>query len=121
MVRDLTDGRGADIAICANPVAATQREAVELVRKGGRVVLFGGLPKANPMTTMDGNRIHYGEITVAGSFSYHPRFHEMALDVIARGLVPVDGIVTHTLPLVEIDEAFAIADSGRGLKVMVRP
>jgi L-iditol 2-dehydrogenase len=121
VVREMTAGRGADIAICANPVAATQREAVELVRKGGRVVLFGGLPKADPMTTLDGNRIHYGEIAVVGSFSYHPRYHELALDVIARGLVPVDRVVTHTLPLSSIDEAFAIADSGQGLKVMVQP
>ena len=34
------------MAICANPVAATQTQAVELVRKRGTVVLFGGLPKA---------------------------------------------------------------------------
>ena len=53
----------------------TQRQAVELVRKGGKVVLFGGLPKADPLTHLDGNRIHYGEIAVMGAFSYHPTHH----------------------------------------------
>jgi L-iditol 2-dehydrogenase len=120
-VRALTGGRGADIVICANPVAATQAEAVQIVRKGGRVVLFGGLPKAHAMTTLDGNRIHYGEIEVVGAFSYHPSYHERALDAIRRGLVPVDRLVTHTLPLEEVDQAFQIADSGEGLKVMVTP
>jgi L-iditol 2-dehydrogenase len=120
-VRALTDGRGADIVICANPVAATQAEAVQIVRKGGRVILFGGLPRAHPMTTLDGNRIHYGEIEVVGAFSYHPSYHERALDAIRRGLVPVDRIVTHTLPLDEVDQAFRIADSGEGLKVMITP
>jgi L-iditol 2-dehydrogenase len=118
-VRELTGGLGADIVICANPVAATQTQAVEVVRKGGRVVLFGGLPKANPMTTLDGNRIHYGEIEVVGAFSYHPSYHEMALDWMRRKLIPVDLLVTHTLPLHEIDAAFEIADSGQGLKVVV--
>ena len=47
-VRAFTQGRGADSAICANPVAATHQQAVEAVRKRGAVVLFGGLPKAAP-------------------------------------------------------------------------
>jgi L-iditol 2-dehydrogenase len=120
-VRALTGGLGADIVICANPVAATQAEAVQIVRKGGWVILFGGLPKDRAMTTLDANRIHYGEIEVVGAFSYHPSYHERALDAIRRGLVPVERIVTHTLPLDEVDEAFRIADSGEGLKVMVTP
>ena len=118
-VRALTAGLGADIVICANPVAATQTQAVEIVRKGGRVVLFGGLPKADPMVTLDGNRIHYGEIAVVGSFSYHPSFHELALDAIRRKLIPADLLVTHTFSLDEIDAAFETAASGEGLKVMV--
>ena len=118
-VKRLTGGVGADLVICANPVAATQTQAVEIVRKGGRVVLFGGLPKANPMTTLDGNRIHYGEIEVVGGFSYHPTYHELALDVLQRGLVPVDLLVTHAYSLDEVDTAFETAASGQGLKVMV--
>ena len=89
------------------------------MRKGGRVVLFGGLPKANPMVKLDGNRIHYGEIAVVGSFSYHPSFHELALDAIRRKLIPADLLVTHTFSLDEIDAAFETAASGAGLKVMV--
>jgi len=118
-VRELTAGVGADVAICANPVAATQTQAVELVRKRGRVVLFGGLPKADPYTHLDGNRIHYGEIAVLGDFSYHPTFHAQALEAIQRGVIRADQIVTHTVPLDEIAHAFEIASSGQGLKVMV--
>ena len=118
-VRQLTGGLGADIVICANPVSATQTQAVEIVRKGGRVVLFGGLPKANPMATYDANLIHYGEIEVVGAFSYHPTYHQLALDVLRRGLIPLDKIVTHSFPLDRVGEAFETAASGAGLKVMV--
>ena len=118
-VRDFTNDRGADIVICANPVASTQTQAVEIVRKAGRVVLFGGLPKANPMTTLDANRIHYGEVQVVGAFSYHPSFHALALEVLSRGLVPVQQLVTHIFSLDEIDEAFRLASSGESLKVVV--
>jgi L-iditol 2-dehydrogenase len=118
-VRELTGGIGADTVICANPVAETQTQAVEMVRKGGRVVLFGGLPKADPMVTVDANRIHYGEIAFVGSFSYHPSFHELALDAIRRKLIPSDLLITHTFSLDRVAEAFDTADSGQGLKVMV--
>ncbi len=118
-VRRATGGRGADIAICANPVAATHTQAVELVRKRGKVILFGGLPKASPMTTLDGNRLHYNEIQVIGTFSYHPSYHALALETIARGLINSDQIITHTFPLDEIDRAFQTAASGEALKVMV--
>ena len=120
-VRQLTDGRGADMVVCANPVAATQAEAVKAVRKGGRVVLFGGLPKANPMTTLDGNVVHYGDIEVVGAFSYRPTMHELALDVLARGLVPADKLITHVVPLEDVGKAFEIAAAGEGLKVVVGP
>lgn len=118
-VRDLTGGLGADIVICANPEAATQAQAVHMVRKGGKVVLFGGLPKAHPLTTLDGNRIHYGEIEVIGAFSYHPTAHALALELLARAVIPSERLITHSFPLTAIDQAFAMAESGESLKVMV--
>jgi L-iditol 2-dehydrogenase len=118
-VRALTGGLGADMVVCANPVAATQAQAVRMVRKGGRVVLFGGLPKADPMTTLDGNVIHYGDIEVVGAFSYHPTMHALALDVLQRGLIPADALITHAFPLEEIARAFEVAATGEGLKVVV--
>jgi L-iditol 2-dehydrogenase len=120
-VRQMTGGRGADIAVCANPVAATQTQAVEIVCKGGRIVLFGGLPKANPMVTLDANRIHYGELQVVGAFSYHPSFHELALDLLSRHALPADSLITHTLPLARTQEAFEVAAEGNALKVIVEP
>jgi L-iditol 2-dehydrogenase len=85
------------------------------------VVLFGGLPKSNPMTTLDGNLIHYGEIEVVGAFSYHPTDHELALKLLDRKLIPADRLITHTLPLEKIGQAFQLAASGEALKVIVTP
>jgi L-iditol 2-dehydrogenase len=120
-VKRLTDGLGADVVICANPVAATQTQAVEMARRGGRVVLFGGLPKSNPMVSLNANLIHYGEQSVVGAFSYHPSFHEEALRTLARKVVRAEQFITHARPLSQVAEAFQIAASGDALKVMVQP
>jgi L-iditol 2-dehydrogenase len=119
-IKEFTGGVGADIVICANPVAQTQNLGVEMVRKGGRVVLFGGLPKANPMTSLDSNLIHYGEIQVVGAFSYHPRFHRLALSLLAEGKLPADTLITHTFELEKINKAYDIAASGDALKVIIK-
>jgi len=119
-VQRATSGRGADIAICANPVAASHAQAVNLVRKRGRVLLFGGLPKASPLTTLDANRIHYNEIHVIGTFSYHPSFHTLALETVKHGIVKSEDIITHTFCLDDIDDAFRMAAGGEALKVMVQ-
>jgi len=118
-VRQMTSGVGADIVICANPIAETQTQAVQIVRKRGKVILFGGLPKANPTVMLDSNRIHYGEIEVIGSFSYHPTVHEQALDLIHRKVIKADLLVTHTFGLNEIGKAFEMAAAGEALKVVV--
>jgi L-iditol 2-dehydrogenase len=119
-IKQFTNGVGADIVICANPVAQTQKLAVEMVRKGGKVILFGGLPKANPMTTLDSNLIHYGEIQVVGAFSYHPRFHKLALSLLAERKLPADLLITHTFELDRINEAYEAAASGEALKVIIK-
>ena len=120
-MRDLTGGRGADIVICANPVAATQTLAVKIARKRGKVILFGGLPKADPTTKFDGNKIHYEEIEIIGSFSYHPSYHAFALEALQRGIIPGEKFITASYPLNEIDQAFEAAAGGEALKVMVNP
>lgn len=120
-VKRLTGGIGAEVVICANPVASTQAQGVQMARRGGQIVLFGGLPKADPMTHLDGNLIHYGEQKVVGAFSYHPSFHEAALQLLARKTIQADQFITHTRPLSQVGEAFELARSGEALKVMVVP
>jgi L-iditol 2-dehydrogenase len=118
-VEEFTLGVGADIVICANPVARTQALAVEVVRKGGKVVLFGGLPKDQPMTTLNSNLIHYGEIAVVGSFSYLPKFHQMALELLAKKVISAEQFLTKRFSLDDVNEAYRVASSGKALKVII--
>ena len=119
VVMKATNGLGVDMVVCANPIAATHTLAVEVVKKRGTVVLFGGLPKSSPMTTIDANLVHYGEITITGSFSYSPTIHQLALDMILRGLIPAEKLITHVFSLDQIEQAFRTAASGEALKVIV--
>jgi L-iditol 2-dehydrogenase len=120
-VKRLTGGFGADVAIVANSIAKTQAQAVEAVRKRGRIILFGGLPKADPMTTLDGNSIHYNELHVVGAFSYAAWIHQKALEVIASGKIHAEKYFNKTVSLEGIVEGIREAESGHALKVLVKP
>jgi L-iditol 2-dehydrogenase len=120
-VRKLTGGLGADAVIAATPVAKTQAQAVEAVRKRGTVILFGGLPKSSPMATLNTNLIHYNEIRVVGAFSYPAYMHEKALAVIREGKIDASKYFTRSVSLDEIVDGIRAAEAGEVLKVLVRP
>jgi L-iditol 2-dehydrogenase len=120
-VRKLTDGRGADVVITATGAGAAQEQALEMAARRGRISLFGGLPRDNPIIRFDSNLVHYRELFVLGAYGSAPRHNREALGLISRGDVAVDDLITHRLPLDEVREGIDAVTSGEGLKVVVVP
>ena len=99
-------GNGADIVIEAVGSDAAWTDAVALVRPGGSVVMFGGLPRdARP--PVDAYRLHYEELTVRGSFHHTPATIRAALAFLASGAYPWHRLVTHHVLLDELPSLFA--------------
>jgi L-iditol 2-dehydrogenase len=119
-VRGLTEGVGADVVIVAAPSAAAVRQSILLVRKRGRVGLFGGLPAAAREVALDINLIHYHELRLVGNFSYHPRYHQSALGLLAAGGVRADQLIT-TYPIEETRQGLYDIRDGKVLKAVVVP
>jgi L-iditol 2-dehydrogenase len=110
---------GADVAIeAAGTVEAWQR-ALSLVRPGGTVVAFGGLPR-DARVEVDPYRIHYEEVRLVGSFHHTPRHFRAALAFLASGAYPFERLVTHDVGLEGVAALFD--DPPRDyLKAAVRP
>jgi L-iditol 2-dehydrogenase len=121
VIRERTAGLGADVVIVATPSGSAQSQAIDLVRRGGQVVFFGGLPKERSMTALDGNKIHYGEITVRGAFGYPKRQHAQALDLIERGKISASRFITHHMPLQGVNEGMGLLQAGEALKIVLEP
>ncbi len=116
-----TDGRGVDVVITANSSVQTHEQALRMVRNRGRINLFGGLAHDAPPIALQSNLIHYKELLLTGSHGSAPRHHRLALELLATRTVPPDGYITHTFPLEQIVEAFAVAEGHDGMKVVVHP
>lgn len=120
-VKDLTDGRGADVVVVSAGSAKAAVMGMEMASKMGKVCMFAGLPKDDPEVALDLNRAHYRQISVIGAFSSAPRHNALALELIASGRVRVTPILTHVAPLEGIETAIATAISHSGLRVSISP
>jgi len=96
-VRKLTDGRGANIAVevVGNTIAVNT--AINSLRKGGALTIVGNLA---PTVEFPLQEVVTRQISVAGSCSSSGEY-PACLDMIARGVVNVDALVSKIAPLSE--------------------
>lgn len=120
-VLKFTDGRGADVVVTAAASGAAQEQAVQMAARQGRISLFGGLPKDQPMINLDANLVHYRELTLVGANGSSPDHNAEALRLIASGAVPVGDLITHRLPLDGALDAFDLVAAGEAIKVTIEP
>jgi L-iditol 2-dehydrogenase len=116
----MTAGRGADVVIeCAGTRAAWE-DSVQSVRKGGRVLWFGGLP-GGTRVELDAATIHYGEITLHGVHGGDARDASQAFALIASGAIDVLPLLSGALPLEQVELALQKMIAGEVIKLVIDP
>ncbi len=120
-VKELTGGRGADVVIVAAPSKPAQESALKIAAVGGRINLFGGLPKDDPYIKFDSNTVHYKELIVTGTTACSTHDCMQAADLINAGVLDLTSLITGRFPLSEAVEAFKSAGDGTNLRVSLVP
>jgi L-iditol 2-dehydrogenase len=114
-----SDPEGVDVAIEAAGTVEAWERALDLVRPGGTVLAFGGLPR-DARVSINAYRIHYEEVRLVGSFHHTPRHVRAALAFLASGAYPFERLITHEVGLEGVAGLFD--DPPRDyLKASVRP
>jgi len=121
-VRELTeDKRGPDSVVEAAGNPATWEQALKMVRRGGVVNFFSGLPTGTRVE-IEPAMIHYSEIRMISPFHHTPRFIREALEAVRRRDVSAEEFVTEEIRLEALPQAFARMKSRSGeIKLAVRP
>lgn len=111
-------GARADAVIDCAGAAPAFRDALKVVRQGGKIVfcaMYGGKVEMSP------DRITEKELTIRGSFAYDDEF-PMVIEHLAAGDIETELLISHRFPLAEGPEAFEMQlDRDRSLKVLVAP
>jgi L-iditol 2-dehydrogenase len=119
--REMTHGRGVDVAIEAVGKPQTWQWAVNMVRRGGTVNFFGGCPNESKVN-LDTALLHYSEITCKASFHHTPAYIQKALDLVCAGHITASVFVNNEEPLANLLEVMRHLMSHNGhLKTAIVP
>ncbi len=120
LVKQATEGYGADVVIEAVGLPVTWEQAVDMTRDAGTTVLFGGAASGTKFE-IDTARFHYGQLTIKGVFHLTPKHVEQALKLIIAGDIDPDILISHEMPLEKIKDALDLMSSGKSMKVAITP
>jgi L-iditol 2-dehydrogenase len=116
----LNGGFGPDLVIeCTGQVEGWQ-DALARVRRGGRVVFFGGCPVGTALS-VDTRLMHYDNLTLMSPFHFRPRDVRRAYELLEGRALNAGAIVNARMRLGDLVEVFAMLERGVVLKCAVIP
>jgi L-iditol 2-dehydrogenase len=121
-VKRLTEGRGADLVIVAASVPGIVGQAIACSRPGARILLFAQTSAAERIEATGADLV-VGERTLMGCYSASIDLQKESANLVFSGELPLDGLISHCLPLVKIRSGFDLAlhPGPNSLKIIVQP
>lgn len=118
-ILDHTEGKGVDVAIVATSSLKALEDAIDVVRKGGAVMMFG-VPSKDAKIVLNMSKIYSKEITLVTSYAASDNDTKEALRLIESSQIDVKQLVTHTYPIEDSQKAFDHARSGdNAMKIII--
>jgi len=119
-VMDLTQGQGADVVIECVGSPLTVKEAVEIVKRGGRVTIFG-VPPVDSKVDLSPFDIYFREKELVGVYAITRDSFRRSISMLASGRVRVDPLITEHFQLTNVGSAFTMMEKREGLKKIISP
>lgn len=121
LVRELTDGRGADAVMLATAGNSLIRPAIDAARPGGRVMLFAQTQRGE--VAIDPAAVCVDEKMLLGSYSASVDLQDENVDLVFGGGIDLSRLITHRFPLSQAVEALHLAShpGPDSLKIVIQP
>jgi len=119
-IMELTNGIGADMIVECTGQPGPAAEALEMIRKNGRIS-FNGI--YHDPVTLQLDKIVQWNLLITGPKAEGMLNLSRAIPLMADGRINLKPLITHTFPLDEINEAFDTFTGrvGGAIKVIVKP
>ncbi len=119
-VQSLNNGFGPDLVIECTGQLDGWHESLSRVRRGGRVVFFGGCAPGTVLN-VDTRRMHYDNLTLLAPFHFRPRDVKRAFQILGAREIGAGAVINARRSLGELAEVFSLLESGSILKCAVIP
>jgi Zn-dependent alcohol dehydrogenase len=115
-IRELTGGRGVDVALETAGRNETATAALLSTRKGGTTMCVGGgIPDVSSMTTLEAKSVRWTLYGNADPRRDFPKLVAMA----EQGLLDVEHMVSRRLTLDEVNDGFDAMERGEVIRAVV--
>ena len=108
-ILDATEGRGADLVIECTGKTVVIAESVAMVRPGGTILLFGTATATK--SELSFYQMYKKELKVVNTRAAKGEDFPASIELVASGAVKMDSLITHRLPLADLDEAMRMVES----------
>jgi 2-desacetyl-2-hydroxyethyl bacteriochlorophyllide A dehydrogenase len=115
LLREVAGGQGYDAVILAVGRAEAVRDGLALLRPKGRLVVFSALPGQTPVDLLS---VHLKELEIVGACNDDDRLDE-AVAMLSDRSLRLEDLVTHSFPLSDYRQAFALAEKGHDVCLKV--
>jgi L-iditol 2-dehydrogenase len=121
-VKQLTEGRGADVVVAATSAPGLVDEAIRSSRPGARILLFAQTSDKERIE-LSGADICVGERVLLGSYSASVDLQRESARLVFSGELRVEELISHRLPLGEFERGISLAlhPDAKSLKIIVQP
>jgi L-iditol 2-dehydrogenase len=120
VVKEFTQGWGADVVIEATGVPSVWETAIACARPGATVNLFGGCPRDTTIT-VNTEQLHYSELTLKGVFHNTPTYVRAALSLITSRKIPFELLISEHRNLKDLEQVFCDMKARKVIKVAMIP
>jgi len=118
-IKSETANQGVDIVIVSTSSLNALKDAINFVRKGGIIVMFG-VPSKGAKVDLDMSEVYSKGITIVNSYAASDFDTKEALEKISSKQINVSQLITHKYNLQECQEAFVHAKSGdNAMKIII--
>jgi 2-desacetyl-2-hydroxyethyl bacteriochlorophyllide A dehydrogenase len=118
-VREATEGRGADLIVETTGVVPSLSDAITMARVGGRLLLFGIITaKEGALPFYD---LYFKELALINARVAKPEDYPNSIDLVQRGIVRLEPLVSNVMQLGELNEAIGMlgSDNGQRMKIIL--
>ncbi len=122
MLRDLNQGRLADLVIVSTGSPSAIAQALESVERAGKILFFAPTDKNAAIPVFINSLFWRNERALISSYAGSPQDHREALELIRSGKLNLQEMITHRLSLSETGEGFKlVAQAQESIKVIIYP
>ena len=116
-VAEATQGQGPDLAIECVGKTETLAQAIDVVRVGGRIIVFGTITEE--AGELPFYQLYYKELSLVNPRAAKPEDFPASVELVAAGTIELDPLITHTFPFESAEEAIAATRESVSLKVIL--